>query len=43
MMGLALTRYILKLPAVVTMTHDELVAWLSPAVQHLLTGQPSRG
>ena len=42
MMGLALTRYVLKLPAVVAMTHDELVAWLSPVVQHYLTGQPTR-
>jgi AcrR family transcriptional regulator len=40
MMGLAFTRYVLKLPAVVTMTADELVAWLSPTVQHYLTGQP---
>jgi AcrR family transcriptional regulator len=43
MMGLALTRYILKLPAMVAMTHDELVAWLSPAVQHYLTGAPTAG
>jgi AcrR family transcriptional regulator len=41
MMGLALTRYVLRLPTVVAMTHDELVAWLSPAVQHYLTGQPT--
>jgi AcrR family transcriptional regulator len=40
MMGLAFTRYVLKLPAVVTMTADELVAWLSPTVQHYLTGKP---
>jgi AcrR family transcriptional regulator len=40
MMGLALTRYILKLPAVATMTADELVAWMSPVVQRYLTGQP---
>jgi hypothetical protein len=25
---------------VVTMTADELVAWLSPTVQHYLTGKP---
>jgi len=43
MMGLALTRYVLKLPPIVAMTHDELVAWLSPTVQHYLTGQPARG
>jgi len=41
MMGLAFTRYVLKLPAVVTMTADEVVAWLSPTVQHYLTGQPA--
>jgi AcrR family transcriptional regulator len=43
MMGLALTRYVLKLPAMVAMTADEIVAWLSPAVQHYLTGQPAAG
>lgn len=41
MMGLALTRYVLRLPAVVAMTPDEIVAWLSPAVRHYLTGRPA--
>ena len=40
MMGLALTRYVLELPPVVAMTTDELVAWLSPVLQHYLTGRP---
>ena len=39
MMGLAFSRYVLKLPAVVSMTHDEIVAWLAPVVQHYLTGK----
>ncbi|BCJ49623.1 TetR family transcriptional regulator [Actinoplanes sp. NBRC 14428] len=40
MMGLALTRYVLQLPAVVAMTAEELVAWISPVVEHYLTGRP---
>jgi len=40
MMGLAFSRYVLKVPAVVAMTADEIVAWLSPVVQHYLTGRP---
>ncbi|MFG1605847.1 TetR family transcriptional regulator [Actinoplanes sp. NPDC049265] len=40
MMGLALTRYVLELPAVVSMTAGELAAWLGPAIEHYLTGRP---
>ncbi|MFI6076290.1 TetR family transcriptional regulator [Actinoplanes sp. NPDC051343] len=38
MLGLALTRYVLELPPVVALTTDELAAWLSPVLQHYLTG-----
>lgn len=39
--GLALCRYILKLPPVATMTHDELVDRIAPAVcLHLFGGAP---
>lgn len=35
-LGMALTRYILRLPPVVAMTHDEIVAWLGPTIQRYL-------
>jgi len=41
MLGLALTRYVLELPPVVALTPDELAAWLSPVLQHYLTGKAS--
>jgi AcrR family transcriptional regulator len=41
MLGLALTRYVLELPPVVALTPDELAAWLSPVLQHYLTGKVS--
>jgi AcrR family transcriptional regulator len=37
-LGLALTRYVLKLPPVVGMGRDEVVAWVGPTVQRYLTG-----
>ncbi len=37
MLGLALCRYVLQLPPVVAMSHDETVAWLGPTVQRYLT------
>jgi hypothetical protein len=37
MLGLALCRYVLQLPPVVTMSRDETVAWLGPTVQRYLT------
>jgi len=40
-LGLALCRYALKLPPVVAMSRDELVAWIGPAIQHTLTGPPA--
>ncbi|MET9343951.1 MULTISPECIES: TetR/AcrR family transcriptional regulator [unclassified Nonomuraea] len=36
-LGMALARYILRLPPVVAMTHDEIVAWLGPTLQRYLT------
>jgi AcrR family transcriptional regulator len=41
MLGMALCRLVLKLPPVVAMSRDEVVAWLGPTVQRYLTG--SRG
>ena len=37
-LGLALCRYVLRLPPVVAMSHDEVVAWLGPSVQRYLNG-----
>ena len=37
-LGLALCRYVLRLPPVVSMSHDEVVAWLGPTVQRYLEG-----
>ena len=36
MLGLALCRYVLKLPPVVEMSRDEVVSWLGPTVQRYL-------
>ncbi len=35
-LGLALCRYVLRLPPVVAMSHDDVVAWLGPTVQRYL-------
>ncbi|SCL16087.1 transcriptional regulator, TetR family [Micromonospora rhizosphaerae] len=37
-LGLALTRYIIRLPPVVDLDPAELVAWVAPTVQRYLTG-----
>jgi AcrR family transcriptional regulator len=37
MLGMALTRYVLRLPAVTALSRQELVAWLGPTVQRYLT------
>ncbi len=37
-LGLALTRYVLRLPPVAAMDKDAVVAWLGPTVQRYLTG-----
>jgi AcrR family transcriptional regulator len=36
--GLATTRYVLKNPAVADLTHEEVISWAGPVVQHLLVG-----
>ena len=36
--GLATTRYILKNPAVADLSHDEVIRWAGPVIQHLLVG-----
>ncbi|MGW2727240.1 TetR/AcrR family transcriptional regulator [Streptomyces sp. NPDC001494] len=37
LLGVALTRYVLRLPAVMDLHRDELVAWLGPTIQRYLT------
>ena len=37
-LGIALTRYVLRLPPVVAMDREELVAWIGPTLQRYLTG-----
>ena len=41
-LGLALCRYVLKLPPVVALTRAELIAWIAPTVQRYLVG-PATG
>jgi Tetracyclin repressor-like, C-terminal domain len=36
MLGLALCRYVLKLPPAVTMTRDEIIDWIGPTLQRYL-------
>ncbi len=36
MLGLALCRYVLRLPPVLEMSHDEVVRWLGPTVQRYI-------
>jgi AcrR family transcriptional regulator len=36
-LGVALTRYVLRLPPVATMGRDELVAWIGPTLQRYFT------
>jgi len=38
MLGLALCRFILKLPPVAAMSDDEVVAWIGPTIQRYVTG-----
>jgi AcrR family transcriptional regulator len=35
-LGLALCRYVLRLPPVVGLSHDEIVGWLGPTIQRYL-------
>ncbi|MGW7420412.1 TetR/AcrR family transcriptional regulator [Streptomyces sp. NPDC054813] len=37
LMGLALTRYVLRLPPVVALAREEILAWLGPTLQRYLT------
>ncbi|WP_416980807.1 TetR family transcriptional regulator [Streptomyces sp. T028] len=37
LLGLALTRYVLRLPPAVALSREEIVAWLAPTVQRYLT------
>jgi AcrR family transcriptional regulator len=37
MLGLAMCRYVLRLPPVVALAHDDIVRWLAPVVQRYLT------
>ncbi|MET8248461.1 TetR family transcriptional regulator [Streptomyces sp. NPDC005202] len=37
LLGLALTRYVLRFPPAVALTREEIVAWLAPTVQRYLT------
>jgi AcrR family transcriptional regulator len=37
-LGMALCRYVLRLPPVVAMTRAELIAWLGPTIQRYITG-----
>lgn len=39
-LGLAFTRYIVRLPPMVAMAPEELVAWIAPSLQRYLTGVP---
>jgi AcrR family transcriptional regulator len=39
-LGVAMCRYIVRLPPVVAMTPTELVAWLAPTLQRYLVGSP---
>lgn len=43
MLGVALCRYVLKVPPVVAMTADELIAWLGPTLQRYLTDPAPSG
>ena len=39
-LGMALCRYVLRLPPAVAMTRAEVVAWLGPTLQRYVTGAP---
>jgi AcrR family transcriptional regulator len=40
-LGLALARYVLRLPPLVDLTREELVAWVGPVLTHYLAGEIS--
>jgi hypothetical protein len=37
-LGFALGRYVLKLPPIVAMDRDDVIAWLGPTLQRYLDG-----
>ncbi|MGI5524713.1 TetR family transcriptional regulator [Micromonospora sp. CA-259024] len=39
-LGLAYTRYVVRLPPMVDTTPEELVSWIAPTLQRYLTGMP---
>ncbi|MEE1739527.1 TetR family transcriptional regulator [Streptomyces sp. BE147] len=44
MLGMALTRYVLRFPVTAAMTRDEITDWLAPTVQRYLTAEnPAAG
>lgn len=38
LLGIAFTRYVIKLPEIASLSHEELVADIAPAIQRYLTG-----
>jgi AcrR family transcriptional regulator len=42
MLGMALCRYVLKLPPIVSMSRADVLAWLAPTVQRYLVGSAGR-
>ncbi|GAA5138367.1 TetR/AcrR family transcriptional regulator [Pseudonocardia adelaidensis] len=42
-LGVALCRYVLRLPPVVAMSRAEVVAWIAPTIQRYLVGKPPDG
>ncbi|MFG2531721.1 TetR family transcriptional regulator [Streptomyces sp. NPDC048516] len=38
-LGMALCRYVLRIPPAVNLSHDEVVAWLAPTIQRYLTAE----
>ncbi len=39
-LGLAMCRYVVELPPIAGMTHDDVVAWVGPTLQRYLDGAP---
>jgi hypothetical protein len=39
LLGLALTRYVLRFPPTVALSREEIVAWLAPTLQRYLTAR----
>jgi len=37
-LGVALSRHVLRLPPVVAMTHEDIIAWIGPTIQRYLVG-----